>query len=517
MQKSGGVVTRGLLVFLSVFLVLGLAGLTIAGVTVTRTDFTTNAFSFNEDVSVAYNITVNNTVVDLANGQVNNITQVNITIPSVFVLLHNSTNSTFGSVSNSNFSILGSVLSWTNITFFINASIVGTNQTFGFNATALTPGIYNLTVVATNFTTRYNSNITVQINDTTVPDVYATNLTIPNFLNFSGILVLNISASDVVGISSVRFNITNGSGAVTVVNTTNPTGPYWNGTINTASYADGVYNITMVVNDTATYGSVNTNRSVNITAIFDNTAPTGSVSCTPSTVSTSETVTCTCSGSDALSGVNSTSVTANPSTTQTGTFTVACTVTDRAGNTGSPTAQYTVNGGGTGSAGGGSGSTTTWTTHNYANQELSQREAISKEMGANNRISVKIKGETHHVGVVSLSAASAEIEVSSTPQKVVMNVGETKKFDVTDDSVYDMKVTLVSIANSRVNLKVEYLQEAIPAGTVPPVASDGTAAADTGAGDVQAKSRGLTWVWVTVIVVVLVVLIVLWTMKRKSH
>src|SRR3989344_2672374 len=91
------------LVFVAL-LVVGLAGLAFAAVTVTRTDFTTNAFNFNEDISIAYNITINNTVASLANGQVNNITQINITLPSGFVLLANSTNSTFGSGSFAAFS-----------------------------------------------------------------------------------------------------------------------------------------------------------------------------------------------------------------------------------------------------------------------------------------------------------------------------------------------------------------------------------------------------------------------------
>ena len=511
------------LVFVAL-LVVGLAGLAFAAVTVTRTDFTTNAFNFNEDISIAYNITINNTVASLANGQVNNITQINITLPSGFVLLANSTNSTFGSGSFAAFSIFGSVLSWLNSSEgVINASIVGTNQTFGFNATALTPGVYNITVVATNWTVRYNSNLTVRINDTTVPVVSVANITLPERSNVSGIIILNVSVVDNGLINTVLFNITNTSGGVTIVNSTNPTSIYWNSTIDTRNYADGVYNLTILANDTfgsvnhTTYIGSNLNNSARVQLVFDNTAPTGSVSCTPTSVGTGETVTCSCSGSDALSGVNSTSITANPSTSQTGTFTSVCTVIDRAGNIGSPSGQYTVNGGGTSSAGSGSGSgTTTWTTHNYANQELSDRGAVSKEMGASNRISVKISGETHHVGVVSLSATSAEIEVSSTPQKVTMSAGETKKFDVTNDNIYDMKVTLVSISNNRVNLNVEYLQEAIPADVIaPPVATDGTA--DTGAGTVQSESGSSTWIWVTVVVIILVVLIVWWTMKRKSH
>src|SRR3989344_7643388 len=126
-MRRGG---RELLVLFAIILFVGLA---LAGVVVTRVDFTTSAFNYNEDVSVAYNITVNNTVASLANGQVNNITQVNITLPTGFVHLTGTNSST----TNVSFSNTSTVLSWLNSSQgVLNASIVGEVQSFGFNATA---------------------------------------------------------------------------------------------------------------------------------------------------------------------------------------------------------------------------------------------------------------------------------------------------------------------------------------------------------------------------------------------
>ena len=349
-MRRGG---RELLVLFAIILFVGLA---LAGVVVTRVDFTTSAFNYNEDVSVAYNITVNNTVASLANGQVNNITQVNITLPTGFVHLTGTNSST----TNVSFSNTSTVLSWLNSSQgVLNASIVGEVQSFGFNATAATPGVWNITVVTTNWTNVYNSNITVRINDTTVPVVQANNITLVNRVNVSGVIILNVSVLDNALVNAVLFNITNSSGVVTIVNSTNPTGNYWNSTINTASYADGVYNLTILANDT--FGSVNhtayigsnLNNSAMISIVFDNTAPVPSMSCTPNPAQLGDTVTCTCTGTDALSGVNTT-YTSYPSTSSTGSYTQNCNIVDRAGNTASTSIQLVIEGssGGGGSSGG---------------------------------------------------------------------------------------------------------------------------------------------------------------------
>jgi len=102
---------------------------------------------------------------------------------------------------------------------------------------------------------------------------------------------------------------------------------------------DGKYNITIYANDTL--NNLNTTERIQIT--IDNTAPTATFSCSPSTVTVGDVVTCSCTGSDATSGVLSTTYTATPSTISDGTFTQTCSVIDYAGNTGSASTTYTVN------------------------------------------------------------------------------------------------------------------------------------------------------------------------------
>ena len=55
-----------------------------------------------------------------------------------------------------------------------------------------------------------------------------------------------------------------------------------------------------------------------------------------------KTVTCTCSGTDTLLAIESTSFTANPATSLTGSFEKSCTVVDLAGNTAFTNTTFTV-------------------------------------------------------------------------------------------------------------------------------------------------------------------------------
>ena len=182
------------------------------------------------------------------------------------------------------------------------------------------------------------ANITI---DNTAPNVSAFYNTINNG-NYSGTIILNVSVSDAtMGVDSVYFNITNSSGQQNWSRASSGSGGYYNLTFVTSSLGDGKYNITVYANDTQLN---NLNNSERIEITIDNTAPTAVFSCSPSSVTVGQTITCTCTPSDATSGVNSsaTSYTVNPSTDTVGTFSSTCSFKDLVGNSGSATANYTV-------------------------------------------------------------------------------------------------------------------------------------------------------------------------------
>ncbi len=228
------------------------------------------------------------------------------------------------------------------------------------NISSLTDGRYSINATLANSTTVLGASVltTNVIFDKTPPAVSFSGITnAVNNGNYSGIIMLNVSASDaVIGMSSVYFNITYANGTQVNFTQASVLGNYYNISLNTSTFYDGLYNVTVYANDSLN----NLNNSQSIQFIMDNTVPTVSLSCTPATANRGDNMTCTCTGVDATSGISSGSFSdTNPDdsltgaftsaphvisflTYNTGTFTSSCTVFDSSGNSATTTDTYTV-------------------------------------------------------------------------------------------------------------------------------------------------------------------------------
>jgi len=214
------------------------------------------SYSVNEDVGFIYNITVNNTDTTAPA----NISQVNITIPNTLSFLSSSNGTDAGTHTFTNTS---TVLSWDNDGLVMNL----TWKYFWFNATASTPGSYNLTVTTTNTTGSYSSNISVTINDTTDPSsIEFVSPTESDNSNLSrSNLAVNVTATDngVIDTIIIRlFNSTNNQ----INSSSSSTSPLF---INFTGLSDGVYSFNATINDT--YG--NSNSTSTRTVTLDTTNP----------------------------------------------------------------------------------------------------------------------------------------------------------------------------------------------------------------------------------------------------
>lgn len=87
---------------------------------------------------------------------------------------------------------------------------------------------------------------------------------------------------------------------------------------------------------------------------------------------------------------------------------------------------------------------------------------FTSAMGKGERVKIFVEEEEHHVGVINVTNESATILVSSTPQQAEMYIGDLKKFDVTNDSYYDVSIELFSIENEKANLTIKSIYEEIP-------------------------------------------------------
>jgi hypothetical protein len=111
-----------------------------------------------------------------------------------------------------------------------------------------------------------------------------------------------------------------------------------------------------------------------------------------------------------------------------------------------------------------SASTTAYWTTTYApdSSDFSNETGYVKELALQSRVKVNISSSSHYVGVVGLTSTKATINISSTPQQAVFNIGDEKKFEVTGDDYYDLFVKLNGISNNKANTSIRTIHEKIP-------------------------------------------------------
>ena len=321
--------------------------------------------------------------------------------------------------------------------------------------------------------------------------------------NNTSTLTLNVSVTDAgsgftYGACIVDVNGTNQTVAVSSgwCNTT---------VINLTNLADGNQTIKVYVNDSA--NNLFLNNSFVVRA--DSTAPTLTFSCSPASASVGETITCTCSGTDTNSGVNTSTLTytVNPSSQNTGEYTKTCTEADNAGNTASSNSVYNVVGGNSGSTSGSSIVVNFWTagTQSVSDSDLSSGTTYS--LPAKKKLIMTVNGQSHSVGVVSLNSSSAVINVSSTPQQKTMSIGDEWKVNVDSDSYYDLLVKLNSITGNNANVSVKKINETIPGAqqTTQPTTTDSGTDVDVASEEKVGYPRLSVWIIGIIVVLVLII------------
>lgn len=428
---------------------------------------------------------------------------------------------------------------------WINATtIAGVNFSTTYNVANLSGGLYYLFVHANDSATNSNTSntnssesISIIIDQDMAPRV--TNFTnTVNLQNFSAAnlstgenYTLNVSVVD-TGVAEVWFNITYPNGTQTgfgntTVNWTKSTGnhsSYYYSTMNISVFADGLYNVTVFANDS---NGSNLNSSEHIQFRVDTSNPTITAS---RSAYTRTSLTLAVSPSDDSSIRSCTSSRAGATVTGSGTsftvtetglscstgyiYTITC--MDNLYQNGSiVTASFSTDACAGGSSGG-SGTTSTW-THTYSINDEQFKAGYNKEIGVKERMTIKVGTKTHTVGVLSLTATSANIEVSSDPVMLTLAVGGEAKLDLTDDGFYDLLVKLVGIANNKADVSVQEIHQEVPeggesvssTGDVTPIDSGETTTTE------DEEEKSLTWLWILVLGVILVA-VVAWFVLNKQ-
>lgn len=388
-----------------------------------------------------------------------------------------------------------------------NANVSATNYTWSNT----TEASYNFTIEAVNHTgfRANSSNISMYV-DSTTPTVNVTGYTNATAKKNTHTLAINVSVADALS------GLT-GSWCTFDVNGTNQTVIVASGWCNTTSLSlsglnDGNQTIDVYVNDTV--NNVGTNLSFFVVMV-DTTVPANTFSCTPTTVWQDQVVTCSCSATDATSGVASTTYTVNPSTATAGTITTRCISLDNAGNWDNSTFTYDVNWKQQGIQG--SKVSSPWTSTKVID-DAQFSEGYTKSLGIDSRVRFQVANINHHVGVKAVTTDSATIEIASDPVQVILNVGEEAKVDVTGDGFYDVYVILNSISGGLADVTIRSIYEEIT--------EEGGAVSTTGevqnqteeeipGTETPAKKMKWWWIWIIVGVVVIVLVYLIFVRKKK--
>lgn len=508
-----------------VFFVVLIVGLLFAGFVIAT--HSTNPSSFNVNQSRGYVYTIQVDVSDA--GQLANVTQVNITLPGGFAFgAGSNATSAFGTFLNTS-----NVLVWTNTTFFlINGS---SSATFSFNATSSTLGLYNFTVMSRNGTSSYFTNISVRVNDGAMPhNLSFISSTADNSARNS--IEVNVSAVDDNGLDNLKVYLWGSSGLINNTNF-NVSGTSASVFINFTSLSEGQYYVNFSANDS--YGNENlTSETKSIGLYYGKPVITlSSPSDGTSSATSSHNFTFYVWAPSSLSisecflifdGTKINRLTSVSKTNLNGMYNSSLSVashnwsincTDSNGGKGNSSTRSlritasTSDDDDDGDDGGGVSVTSYWyATYTVTNEQLS--EGYTRELQNHYRIQIKIDNETHHVGVVGINGDKATINVSSNPQQAVLKVGESKKFELTDDYYYDLNVTLLNLTSSKAKLFLQSIHQEMTteernalASTAPSaVLNNNEGALNLSSKGKESSSDGLSWwVWLLIIIFLVVV------------
>jgi len=162
------------------------------------------------------------------------------------------------------------------------------NFTFETNVTGNTTGIYNVSI-------DYNISSASDAEPPTVSALVPTNNT---SFNLSVTIEIAANVTDGGTIDAVMANITNSTGNTTLITLTQAGGtPIYNNTYTIPNNSTGVYNITIIANDTG--GNANRNQTTQFNAVDQIPPAITNTGCTPSALTTGNSTICNATITDA--------------------------------------------------------------------------------------------------------------------------------------------------------------------------------------------------------------------------
>ena len=541
-----------LLMFFGIFFVLSMYSVSAHLSALTVTSNETNGSSWQRGGDIK---SFNYTIAATGNSTIN-ISYINfsLTVGNLFGVTVASNNSNWtcdGAVINSSYANCSSVTSAANTALNVTLNIT-------LNSTALEQNHTMTISIMDNFSTVNTTRMLIEV-DGLQPTIALPAYTNATAKKNTANLTLNISIVDAGSGGSqcwVSINGTNQSFAVDSDNWCNFT------TGNLTNMGDGNATIIIWVNDSVNNVNVSHNTSVAYVVQIDTTNPVPTAACTPANpTDNGETVTCSCSGTDATAGINSSFTSAGTTTVTStaGTTSYTCSLTDYAGNTASSTATFTVTGGSSsalssGGSGGGGGTASSTNSNLFTkltSEKVSVMKNFAEETGVK-EIQIEVSNEVKNVKVTvsKYDEKPAEVSVEKTGkvhkylqiktenlgdnlQKAIVTIKVEKSW-ISDNSLNKDNIALFKFDNSSNNwneLTTTYKEDddeyyyydveltsfsyfAISEKVVVEEEVEEEKGIGTILGDIGEEARSLTWLWVVIVLLVVLAVYVIFSRKK---
>lgn len=395
-----------------------------------------------------------------------------------------------------------SIYLFSNDSFYLKAD---NDSIIGYSFSNTTEANYTFIIEAMNKTgdaINSSANISIYV-DSTPPTIILPHYTNSTIKNNTETLTLNISISDSLSGLTGGFCLVD-------VNGTNQTIPISGEWCNSSSLAltglsEGTQLIRVYANDSVNNFGLNNSYTV----LIDNTAPSPSGLTLSGSSRTSLIITfsgaegtCSASGSGTKAISGSTLTVTELSCSSTYAYTITC--VDSAGNSGtsSSTSFSTLN------CISGTSVPQFW-SRTFVISESQFASGFTGELSQKERFKLKINEEDHYIGIIGITGTTAKINVSSTPQQVILEIGESSKFDVTEDGFYDIWITLNSIDSNKADITVVSISEEIE------IEKETKETADSEESEIpETEEKNLIWLWILIILIV--VAGILYIFKNKS-
>lgn len=337
------------------------------------------------------------------------------------------------------------------------------------------------------------------------------------------------NVSDNVGISSVKVIIKNGGTNIysASYNTSN-----WNYTWDTSSESEGYYNIT--VNATDTEGNYDTETVNNIK--IDKSGPL--ISSISSSVSASTASISWVTNEDANSsvtyGLNFSLVNSSFSSLYTTSHSINLTglssstlyyynITscDQIGNcqtngtynfttSAEPAAPTLTEEEEESTEGGASILPSDGWTNTYFVRDNEFQSGVTRDLGTNQRSGFRVGKAYHYAGIIGMTGKTVTMQVESEPQQATLSIGEEKKFEVNNDSYYDVYIKLENInsVTNKARIFIKSIHELIPEEEKPEITEEGE--------EIVLIPESRLWKIVISILVIVVVLVIAYKILSKK-